>query len=386
MKIALPCADRGIETYALSSAEPLPAKGPISFNKRVAYAAAHVVVDPIASAEPTTDCCLDFEATLAYRRHLWSLGFSVAEVMDTAQRGMGLGWDCARDLIRLTCQEAGALQVVAACGANTDSLPANTSPRLDEIVGAYEEQCDFIEKSGGQVIVMASRHLARSAQGAHDYLSVYRKILSGRSRPVILHWLGEAFDPSLAGYWGSTDVSSAMDTVVALVHECRTAVDGIKISLLDKDKEIEMRRRLPGGVRMYTGDDFHYPELIEGDEQGFSHALLGIFDAIAPAAALAFQKLDEGDITGYRELLSPTLPLSRHIFKKPTYLYKTGIVFLAYLNGFQNHFRMLGAQEGARSIVHLAELFRFADKARLLANPELAVQRFRPVLSLAGLS
>jgi hypothetical protein len=386
MKIALPCADRGIETYALSSAEPLPAKGPISFNKRVAYAAAHVVVDPIASAEPTTDCCLDFEATLAYRRHLWSLGFSVAEVMDTAQRGMGLGWDCARDLIRLTCQEAGALQVVAACGANTDSLPANSSPRLDEIVGAYEEQCDFIEKSGGQVIVMASRHLARSAQGAHDYLSVYRKILSGRSRPVILHWLGEAFDPSLAGYWGSTDVSSAMDTVVALIHECRTAVDGIKISLLDKDKEIEMRRRLPGGVRMYTGDDFHYPELIEGDEQGFSHALLGIFDAIAPAAALAFQKLDEGDIAGYRELLSPTLPLSRHIFKKPTYLYKTGIVFLAYLNGFQNHFRMLGAQEGARSIVHLAELFRLADKARLLANPELAVQRFRPVLSLAGLS
>jgi len=340
------------------------------------YAAAHVVIDPL---RPDV---LDMEATMAFRRHLWSLGFGVAEAMDTAQRGMGLSWTAARDLVRVS---AGERQGEVACGANTDQLDPTVVATLDEVTRAYEEQCEIIEGAGGRVILMASRALARCAKGPDDYVRIYRRILANLDRPAILHWLGEAFDPQLKGYWGSSNVDEAMQTCLAVIHESTAKIDGIKISLLDKQQEIKMRRLLPAGVRMYTGDDFDYAELIRGDEHGYSNALLGIFDGIAPAAAVAFKALDEGDFESYENILAPTVPLSRHIFQAPTYFYKTGLVFLAYLNGFQRHFRMLGGQESARSIGHLAKLFVLADQARLLRDPELAIHRMRPVLELAGL-
>jgi len=342
---------------------------------RIAYAAAHVVVDPLLPH------VLDMEATMAFRRHLWSLGFGVAEAMDTAQRGMGLDWSTARELIRVSSAERnGAI----ACGANTDQLEAGKPATIDEVVRAYEEQCEVIEAAGGRVILMASRALVRCAKGPEDYARVYNRLLAELRQPAILHWLGDAFDPQLKGYWGSENVAEAMTTCLGVIRDNRAKVDGIKISLLDKQQEIMMRRRLPEGVRMYTGDDFDYVELIRGDEQGHSDALLGIFDGIAPAAALALRALDVNDLSQYEELLAPTVPLSRHIFQAPTYFYKTGLVFLAYLNGHQRHFQMLGGQQSARSIVHLAELFVLADQARLLADPELAVHRMRLVLQLAG--
>jgi hypothetical protein len=339
------------------------------------YAAAHVVIDPL---QPDV---LDIEATLAFRRHLWSLGFGVAEAMDTAQRGMGLSWITARDLIRAS---AGERKGEIACGANTDQLDPTVPATLDDVIRAYREQCETIESAGGRVILMASRVLARCAKGPEDYVHVYRDLLSNLNQPAILHWLGEAFDQQLKGYWGSSNVDEAMQTCLAVIQENQAKIDGIKISLLDKQQEIKMRRLLPPSVRMYTGDDFDYAELIRGDEQGYSHALLGIFDGIAPAAALAFKALDAGDLDTYAAILAPTVPLSRHIFQAPTYFYKTGLVFLAYLNGYQRHFRMLGGQESARSIGYFAKLFVLADQARLLSDPDLALHRMRLVLELAG--
>ncbi|HEY7210732.1 MAG TPA: dihydrodipicolinate synthase family protein [Bryobacteraceae bacterium] len=371
--IKLPDERGAFSEYTLTAEEPLPARPGTRFESRIAYAAAHVVTND--DAEPA----IDMAATLAYRRYLWSLGFGIAEVMDTAQRGMGLDWSAAKDLIRASCTEARAGSRPIFCGANTDQLPAGMAT-LDQVLAAYEEQCAFIEAAGGRIILMASRALAQCAQNADDYRSVYRHLLAQVSQPIILHWLGEAFDPALRGYWGSSDIAVCMETCLDLIHAHRQAIDGIKISLLDKDREIEMRRRLPAGVRMYTGDDFHYPELIEGDEHGYSDALLGIFDGIAPAAAAAFQRLDANDSAGYRSLLLPTLPLSRHIFQKPTYHYKTGLAFLSYLNGRQQHFRMLGNQQTARSIEHLAGVFRLADQARLLSDPDLAIARMRSYL------
>jgi len=361
--------------YRLNEAGPLPVVPGPPPTSRVAYAAAHVVVDP---SRPQV---LDMKATMAFRRYLWSLGFGVAEAMDTAQRGMGLDWGTARELIRVSAAERnGAI----ACGANTDQLEQGEAATIDEVIAAYEEQCEAIEAAGGRVILMASRALVRCAKGPEDYARVYCRLLQGLKQPAILHWLGEAFDPQLKGYWGSTSVADAMATCLGVIRDNREKVDGIKISLLDKQQEIVMRRQLPLGVRMYTGDDFDYAELIRGDDKGYSDALLGIFDGIAPAAALALRALDAGDIARYEELLAPTVPLSRHIFQAPTYFYKTGLIFLAYLNGHQRHFHMLGGQESARSIVHLAELFVLADRARLLADPELAVRRMRLVLELAG--
>jgi hypothetical protein len=321
------------------------------------------------------------EATLAFRRHLWSLGFGVAEAMDTSQRGMGLDWTGARDLIRASAAERGG---AIACGANTDQLDPSKPATIDEVIAAYEEQCETIEAAGGRVILMASRALVKCATSPDDYARVYGRLLQGLKQPAILHWLGEAFDPQLRGYWGSADVAAAMATCVDIIRENQEKVEGVKISLLDKQQEIVMRRQLPGGVRMYTGDDFDYAELIRGDEHGHSDALLGIFDGIAPAAALALRALDAGDMTAYETLLTPTVPLSRHIFQTPTYFYKTGLVFLAWLNGFQRHFVMLGGQQSARSIVHLSQLFMLADKARLLSDPELAVHRMKLMLELAG--
>jgi Protein of unknown function (DUF993) len=382
MEILLPRPGGILETYQLAQHEPLPSAVGAPFATRGAYAAAHVVIDPVASADPFECAVIDYDATLAYRHYLWSMGFAVAEAMDTAQRGMGLDWARASELIRRACAEAGG---EIACGVNTDQLDPRDTPTLDAVTGAYEEQCAFVEAAGGRVILMASRLLARCAKSPADYHRVYSRILPQLKRPAILHWLGEAFDPALAGYWGGADVAECMTSCLEIIGENQQHVDGVKISLLDAGLEIGMRRRLPQGVRMYTGDDFNYPTLIRGDEAGYSHALLGIFDCIAPAAALALRALDAGDFARYNQLLDPTLPLSRHIFQRPTFYYKTGVVFLAYLNGHQRHFRMLGGQESARSVAHLGELFALADGARLLRDPELAVARMRGILSLAGI-
>jgi hypothetical protein len=299
----------------------------------------------------------------------------VAEAMDTSQRGMGLDWPAAQELIRRSIAEAKTVGGVMASGAGTDHLTPSPDRTIDEVIAAYEEQVGYVEGLGGRVILMASRALAACARNGDDYARVYDRILSQVKQPVIIHWLGDMFDPQLAGYWGSRDLGQAMETCLAILHANATKIDGIKISLLDADCEIEMRRRLPAGVRMYTGDDFNYPSLILGDEHGYSDALLGIFDAIAPAAAAAFHALDAGDTKRYCDLLEPTVALSRHIFQTPTYYYKTGITFLAYLNGHQHYFTMLGGQETARSVQHLAQLFVLADKAGLLRDSALAVGR-----------
>lgn len=382
--LMLPFPDRSLRPYTLRTPPGFtPPRAPL--RSRVFFAAAHVVADPLAETTPASPPALDWDATLAYRRYLWSLGLGVAEAMDTAQRGMGLDWTIARELIERSVAEAHAVGGMIACGAGTDHLPPRPDLSLDQVEAAYIEQIETVERCGGRVILMASRALAACARGPDDYARVYGRLLSQVRKPVILHWLGDMFDPSLAGYWGSRDLDVAMDTALAIIHEHAAKIDGIKISLLDAHREIRMRRRLPPGMRMYTGDDFNYPELILGDDQGYSDALLGIFDAIAPAASAALQALDADDPERFRAILEPTIPLSRHIFQAPTYFYKTGIVFLAYLNGHQRHFRMVGGQESARSILHLAHLFILADQAGMLRDPDLAVTRMRRVLALAGI-
>ncbi len=358
--------------------------GPL--HARVAYSAAHVVCDPLADVDPVLHARVDWDATLMYRRYLWSLGLAVAEGMDTAQRGMGLDWGTTKELIRRSLAEARAVGGRIACGAGTDQLAPSPQVTLADVAAAYEEQVAFVERAGGRVILMASRALAACARSPEDYAQVYGRILSQVGQPVILHWLGDMFDPALAGYWGTRDLDAAMEVCLGIIHEHAAKVDGIKISLLDAEREVTMRRRLPAGVRMYTGDDFNYPKLIRGDEHGYSHALLGIFDAIAPAAAAALAALQDGDLDRYMALLAPTVPLSRHIFQPPTFYYKTGVVFMAYLNGHQEHFRMIGGLESARSITHLSELFVLADQAGLLRDPELAARRMRHVLALAGIT
>ncbi|KRF06565.1 hypothetical protein ASG89_19130 [Paenibacillus sp. Soil766] len=377
--------DRSVYEYKAGHAGAFELPSGKSFQSRIAYSAVHVVCDPYADADPLANAQIDWEATLAYRRYLWSLGLSVAEAMDTAQRGMGLSWDRSKELISRSITEAKAVGGRVASGVGTDHLLLGASVTVEDIIAAYEEQCEFVEGHGGSIILMASRALASCAKSPEDYERVYGHILRQVSRPVILHWLGDMFDPALKGYWGHANVDEAMEVCLRVIHANAEKVDGIKISLLDADQEITMRRRLPSGVKMYTGDDFNYPSLIQGDEQGFSHALLGIFDAIAPAAASAMHALDEGDIAKYNDVLAKTVPLSRHIFQKPTYTYKTGIVFMAYLNGHQSHFRMIGGAEGARSIVHLSKLFTLADQAGLLVDPDLATQRMKLVMALSGI-
>ena len=384
-ELMLPRAGGDLSAYT-PSGEPLPVTPADPPKSRVAYAAAHIVADPLADVNPTLEAAVDWEATLAYRRYLWSLGLSVAEAMDTAQRGMGLDWKSTKELIRRCVAEARAesAEDLVASGAGTDHLPPSPDVTLDDVARAYEEQISFVEGEGSRVILMASRALAAVARRPEDYAEVYGRVLSQATRPVILHWLGEVFDPALAGYWGSGDLGEAMEACLSVIREHSDKVDGIKISLLEARYEVEMRRLLPEGVRMYTGDDFNYPELILGDEGGHSDALLGIFEAIAPAASAALHALDGGDEGRYEELLAPTVPLSRHIFKAPTRFYKTGVVFLAYLNGHQDHFRMVGGMECERSVVHLSELYVLADEAGLLTDPELAVERMRRVLAVAG--
>jgi Protein of unknown function (DUF993) len=352
---------------------------------RKALAAAHVVADPLSTKEPWLEAALDWDATLAYRRHLWSWGFGIAEAMDTAQRGMGLDWTNSLALIKRTVAEGAGF---VASGAGTDHLVANKNFSLQEIIAAYEMQCSAIEAAGGRIILMASRALAASAKSPDDYAKVYDRILSQVKEPVIIHWLGEMFDPALEGYWGQKDHYAAMKTCLSILEKNKSKIDGIKISLLDKDKEIDMRRKLPrvpgGGVRMYTGDDFNFAELIEGDAHGYSDALLGIFDSIAPAASQALSFLAKNEKANYHEVLAPTVPLSRHIFKAPTRFYKTGVVFMAWLNGHQDHFVMVGGQQSARNVLHLAELFRLADAAGLLSDPPLACARMKQLLGVHG--
>jgi hypothetical protein len=386
--IALPVRDGDATTlapYTLSGRTPAPTARGATFN-RVAYSAAHVVADPLATRDPWLDCELDWDATIAYRVHLWNLGLGVAEAMDTAQRGMGLDWPTSLRLIKESIAAARGIDgALLASGCGTDHLAPESAKSLDDVIAAYEQQMAAIEGAGGRLILMASRALARIARGPEDYARVYDRLLGAAREPVLLHWLGDMFDPALAGYWGSRDVPAAMNVALDVIHRHASKVDGIKISLLDKVPEIEMRRRLPPTVRMYTGDDFNYAELIAGDEQGYSHALLGIFDSIAPAASAALAALARGDAATFHQILEPTVPLSRHIFAAPTRFYKTGVVFMAWLNGFQDHFTMVGGQQSARSIVHLSEVFRLADQAALLSDPDLARERMKSLLAVHGI-
>ncbi|MFF1934466.1 dihydrodipicolinate synthase family protein [Streptomyces sp. NPDC058228] len=350
---------------------------------RTVFSAAHVVADPYADVSPDGPAAVDWGATLAFRRHLWSHGLGVAEAMDTAQRGMGLDWAGAAELIRRSAAEAKAVGGRIACGVGTDQLAAAPAT-LAEVKAAYEEQLALVEESGAQAILMASRALAAAANGPEDYLETYAHLLRQASEPVVLHWLGPMFDPALEGYWGSTDLDAATDTFLKVIAEHPDKVDGIKISLLDAEREIDVRRRLPSGVRCYTGDDFNYPELIAGDDRGFSHALLGIFDPLGPLAAHAVRVLDTGDVQGFRELLDPTVELSRHLFRTPTRFYKTGVVFLAWLAGHQDHFTMVGGLQSARSLPHLAKAYELADRLGLFPDPELAESRMRALLTVNG--
>ena len=384
--LTLPRADGTLSRYTLSGQAPVvPPSGAIA--SRVGMAAVHVVADPLANVNPTLDVAIDWESTLAFRRYLYSMGLAVAEAMDTAQRGMGLPWSSAKELIARSVAEARTIPgAVIASGAGTDDVQPGPRVTIADVEAAYEESCGFIEGVGGRIILMASRALAACATGPDDYVKVYGRILGQVKQPVIIHWLGDMFDPALAGYWGSRDLDRATETLLAIVQDYAPKIDGVKISLLDQKREIAMRRRFPKSVRMYTGDDFDYPTTIGGDGDRYSDALLGIFDVIAPAASAALHALDRGDRATFDRVLAPTLPLSRHVFGAPTRFYKTGVVFAAYLNGHQAHFRMVGGLESARSVVHLSEQFVLMDRAALLRDPDMAAERMRRVLAVAGVA
>jgi hypothetical protein len=360
---------------------PVPALPPVS---RVAYAAAHVVARPGGDTTPGAPADLDWDATLRFRHHLWSCGLGVAEAMDTAQRGMGLDWPATRELIRRTAVEARAAGGALVVGVGTDHVPDARS--LDDVVRAYTEQLEVADAAGARPVLMASRQLARLATGPADYAKVYGRLLDQVTGPVLLHWLGAVFDPALEGYWGDADPDMAAATLLGVIRDHAAVVDGVKVSLLDAGREVALRRALPPGVRLYTGDDFDYPDLVLGDAPGHSHALLGILDAIAPAASAALHALDAGDVAGYRAALDPTVPLARHVFAAPTPAYKTGLVFLAWLCGHQDGFAMVGGLASARSAVHLGEVLRLADAAGLLPDPDLAAARMRAFLTVAGLT
>jgi len=380
MKIALPDSTGQMSDYTLTGT---PVAGAVlgANPARVVYSAAHVVADPFTMNDPTGRAAIDWGKTMAFRRYLAGLGLGIAEAMDTAQRGMGLDWPGALELIRRTKAELPDALVANGCG--TDQLGPGVHS-LDAVTRAYLEQVEAIQKVDGRIILMASRALVRAARGPDDYLRVYAEVLQACDHPVVLHWLGEMFDPALAGYWGAATFEAALETALAVIDQSTAKVDGIKISLLDKDKEIAMRRRLPASVKMYTGDDFNYPELIEGDSDGYSHVLLGIFDPLAPAAAYAVDKLGQGDKAAFRATLDPTVPLARLIFRAPTQYYKTGVVFLAWLNGFQDHFIMLNGAQAMRPLPYFTEVFRLADGCGLLRDPDLAVARMKRMLAMYG--
>ncbi|MFP6732456.1 MAG: dihydrodipicolinate synthase family protein [Rhodospirillales bacterium] len=389
-QVTLPTENGSTETYILGDPKEFEVANAGTM-PRIAYSAAHVVADPLSDCNPSLDTAIDWDATIEYRRYLWSLGLGVADAMDTAQRGMGVDWPNSLELIKRSIDaaqdfEKGNGVALLASGGGTDQLEPGAYVTIDDVIGAYEEQCEAIEGAGGRIILMASRALAAVATSPDDYLKVYDRILGQVKEPVIIHWLGEMFDPALAGYWGSNDHWAAMETCLDMLKNNVAKVDGVKVSLLEADKEIAMRNKLPDGVRMYTGDDFNFSDLIAGDDDGYSDALLGIFDAIAPAASAALAAMGKQDMAGYHDILGPTLPLSRHIFKDPTRFYKTSVVFLAYLNGHQQHFLVVGGQEGTRSTLHLAELFRLADKAGLFRNPDIAADRMASVMTVHGVA
>ncbi|MEQ8766739.1 MAG: dihydrodipicolinate synthase family protein [Planctomycetota bacterium] len=384
-KLILPTRDGRLEEYVTGGPKALVRKAPRAYD-RVVFAAAHVVADPLAAVDPWLDAPVDWDATLAVRQRLIDLGFGIAEAMDTAQRGMGLSWETAQELIRRSLEAFGSQSGTRlACGAGTDPLVAGGQWSLADVLAAYRQQVEVVEGLGGQVILMASRALARCARGPDDYAEVYGRILDEVRQPVILHWLGPMFDPALEGYWGHRDLDAATDACLAIIEAHAEKVEGMKISLLDKEREVAMRRRLPRGIRMFTGDDFHFAELIAGDAEGYSDALLGIFDGIAPLAANALGELASGNVDRFHEILAPTVPLSRHVFAAPTRFYKTGLVCLAWLAGHQDHFVMIGGQQSARSIIHLAELFRLADAAGLMPDPDRAAHRMRALLAMHGI-
>ncbi|HCI9486146.1 TPA: dihydrodipicolinate synthase family protein [Raoultella ornithinolytica] len=386
LSIHLPTPQGIMTNYPLVTTEERPTVITPAFN-RIAYAAAHVVIDPQhQGADWLNNPRIDWDATLAYRHHLWRLGFNIAEAMDTAQRGMGVSWEIAKELIIRSLQEAQTVPGAdLAAGVGTDQLEAVHATTLEQVIAAYEEQMELVEQHNGKIILMASRALAKVAKTPQDYLAVYNRLLEQSQDKIILHWLGEMFDPALAGYWGSTDYAAAADTVLEIIANNVDKVEGIKISLLSKEKEVAFRKRLPSQVKMYTGDDFNYPELIAGEDGHYSHALLGIFDAIAPVAAAALNELALGNSGEYYRLMNPTVALSREIFKAPTQYYKAGIVFLAWLNGHQSHFSMAGGMQAAREISHYAEIFRLADQAGLLQDPQLATRRMKNLLTVYGL-
>ncbi len=393
MKINLPTANGTLQPCTLRGPGQFTPAAPGARLNRIAYSAAHVVADARAAVDPWLQCAIDWDATIAYRQRLWRMGLGVAEAMDTAQRGMGLDWPTSLELIRRSIDASRDVPgAFLACGCGTDHLAPEDARTIDDVIRAYEEQMAAIEKLGGKLIVMASRALARVARSPADYERVYDRVLRQARQPVILHWLGDMFDPALRGYWGSGDTTAAMATALGIIDAHADKVDGVKISLLDKDKEIAMRRRLPANVRMYTGDDFNYAELIAGDGVGasptqqHSDALLGIFDAIAPAASAALAALAAGDAARFHAILAPTVPLSRHIFSAPTRFYKTGVVFMAWINGHQDHFVMVGGQQSTRSLPHFAELFRLADAAGLIERPDLAVRRMTTLMALHGVA
>lgn len=386
MKINLPVHDGSIRAYAMQQTDDAPPAAATPRFNRVAYAAAHVVVDPSAAYEPSgATPAIDWDATLAYRTYLYSLGFNVAEAMDTAQRGMGIGWPVAAELIRRSVAHARTIPGAdLACGAGTDQLDRSRTYSLDDIVRAYQDQFEVIEAAGGRAVMMASSALCAVARCEDDYKRVYDAVISSARGKVLLHWLGDAFDASLSGYWGSCDIATAMNTVLDIIRAHQGKIEGIKMSLLNAEYERELRSRLPQGVAMFTGDDYNYGELIAGDDSGFSHALLGIFDPIAPVASKALTALADGHVDRYRALIDPTVDLSRQLFAAPTQYYKAGVVFLAWLNGHQGHFSTAGGMQSARSVVHYADVFRKADAAGVLIRPELAAKRMRAFLAVSA--
>lgn len=386
VELILPTSKSGLEHYPLKPASTLPETSAPS-RSRIAYAAVHVVADPLADAAASSQAVLDWDATIGYRAYLWKLGFKVAEAMDTSQRGMGLDWPTALELIRRSIDASKSIDGAdLAAGAGTDHMTSIAEATLDDVRRAYEEQIEAIEALGGKIIIMASRALVKAAHSPDDFLKLYDGLINQTRDNVILHWLGPMFDPALEGYWGSTDLDEATDIFVRLIQTNAAKIDGVKISLLDAAREIKLRRRLPAGVRVYTGDDFNYPALIKGDQDHYSDALLGIFDAIAPAAAAAFICLDEGDQVGFDAILAPTVPLSRKIFEAPTRFYKAGVTLLAWLNGHQDHFVMVGGMQADRSALHYADVFRLADQAGLLIEPDIAAHRMAKLMALYGIS
>jgi hypothetical protein len=384
VSLLLPSADHSTSRLLLNEPARLAVRSTPPTSRAV-YAAAHVVADPLRASTADHGDAIDWDATLRLRHDLWSLGLGVAESMDTAQRGMGLDWAAAKELALRTLREARSVGGRVVVGVGTDQLTTPT-PSLHEIRDAYIEQIDAIESAGGEVVLMASRDLARAATGPDDYLAVYDAVLASATRPVVLHWLGAMFDPALTGYWGFTEPRAAMDTVIRIITNHLASVRGIKMSLLEASLEIALRNRIPEPARVFTGDDYNYVDLIAGDGNRSSDALLGAFAAIAPFASAAFARLDSGDEKGFRAILGPTEALSRLVFAAPTQYYKVGVAWLAYLNGRQDHFRMIGGFETGRSLQHLAELVRAGDAIGLFTDPDQTAARASAYFAVHGLT